>query len=53
MILHSSILLFQGDLSDPDLNGPGGPAPFDVDDEGLSPGQSDDPPRPGPPGSGP
>ena len=27
-----------GDLSDPDLNEPGGPTPFDVDDEDMRPG---------------
>ena len=42
-----------GDLSDSDLNEPGGPTLFDVDDEDMPPGHSNDPPRPGPPGSGP
>ena len=42
-----------GDLSDSDLNEPGSPTPFDVDDEDMFLGHSHDPPGPGPPGSGP
>ena len=30
----------------------GGPTPFNVGDAYMPPGHSDDPPRPGPPGSG-
>ena len=45
--------VFGGDLSDPDLNEPGSFFLFDVDDEEMPLGNSDDPLRPGPPDSGP